>query len=147
MQKTFDILLGNQKIGKAEVKKEGLYYQFKCRCHLSQSDICTITVSGNGTKRKLGVCVPMDGMFGLDTKIPVKHIGEEPFVFSAAIKSSETQEQFYPIESDKAFPHLELLASAFLCTKNNQQGIRINIMQTKAPNQPDNDQNRKYPNK
>ena len=83
----YDIRLGRDVIGKAEVTRQGLYYLFSCRCKLESDTMYRVTVSCGGHHENLGVLVPMGTEFGLDTKgahivnghVPVEQIhGESP---------------------------------------------------------------------
>lgn len=125
MNQVYDVMLFDRKIGRAEVKREGLYYHFRCRCQLPRSDIYTIAVSCNEITRNLGVCVPMEECFGLDTKVPAKHIGEGCLLFRAVSKDDKAQTPFYLIKPDEPFGHLTELKNAVFCIENNQPGIRI----------------------
>ena len=43
----YDVLLGDEPIGKAQVKKEGLYYCISCRCRLSGEVVYRIEAKGD----------------------------------------------------------------------------------------------------
>lgn len=125
MNQDCDISLGEKKIGNANVVKEGLYYHFHCRCHLPKTEIYTIHVCCNGNNRNLGVCVPMEGCFGLDTKVPAKYIGEGKLQFRAMPKYNHMQEKFYPIVPTEPFKDLKLLKNAYFCVIDGRPGLCI----------------------
>lgn len=147
MNKIFEIKMDGQRIGEVEMKKEGLYYRFQCRCQLVQPNICTITLFSNGKEHKLGICVPTGNDFCLNTRIPIKYIGEGPFAFFATVKSSAEQERFCPIDPAKGFSELALLENARLCMRNNQLGVQITVTQDQIPIQQGNDRILVHPHK
>lgn len=125
MNQEYSISYSEHIVGKAEVKKEGLYYHFRCVCHLQKDNIYTVIVSCNGTEQNLGVCVPMDGRLGLETKVPIKHIGEGTFTFRVVSKHSEEKEVFYPVSAVEPFTQLTQLENAYFCMLDNKPGVRL----------------------
>jgi len=121
----YDVFLGSQAVGTAQVRKEGLYYKISCRCSLSGETVCKIIVTCNDLKADLGVCVPTDGCFGLDTKLPVKQLGEGSFSFSIVPKHPQLQQNFVPIAADEPFGYLEKLNKACMAIQNGAVGILI----------------------
>lgn len=114
---------GNQQCGKVQVQKQGLYYRFTCRCRLSGDVVCRLYVSCGGKEENLGIVVPMDGGFGLDTKIPAKRLGEGEPTFSLVPKH-ETR-KFIPIIPEEPFSYIERLKTSFLVKKYGELGILI----------------------
>lgn len=121
----FDIRMGNEVVGTANVERQGLYYCFSCRCRLSGAVIYRLSVSCNGHHENLGVLVPMGDVFGLDTKLAVKRLGEGELQFLALPKHPQTQRQFVPIRPEEPFAYITRLQNAFLEIKNGQIGVSI----------------------
>ena len=76
MAETYDILYDGKVIGTAQMEKCGLYYQFSCRCHLPDEGMYRIHVVYEDAREDLGICVPIDGAFGMDKKIAAKYLGK-----------------------------------------------------------------------
>ena len=81
MAETYDIKLDDSLVGTAQVEKQGLYYLFSCRCRLPEEGLYRIHVISGDKHEDLGICVPVDGFFGMDKKIPAKRLGEGAFLF------------------------------------------------------------------
>ena len=68
---------GDRLVGRVRAERQGLYYLFRCRCRLSGEAAFRLLVSCGEKQEDLGILVPMEGGFGLDTRRPVKRLGEE----------------------------------------------------------------------
>lgn len=124
MEGSYGVYFGNQQTGKVQVLRQGLYYRFICRCQLSGDVVCRLHVSCGDKRESLGVVVPMDGGFGLDTKLPVKRLGEGKMEFLLIPKHELGQvETFVPIYPEEPFSYIERLKNAFLARKNGQVGV------------------------
>ena len=123
--KEYPILCGRQKIGTARTERQGLYYRLECRCHRQQETPPRIQVYGPSGTAKLGICVPMDGDFGLTARIPIKQIGEEPLSFSVTEPKQKPSEKFVPIIPGQAMDCLSRLRYAHLEEKDGQLGLCI----------------------
>ena len=121
----YGVFFGNQEAGKVQVQRQGLYYRFHCRCRLTGDVVCRLYVSCGGKQENLGVVVPMDGGFGLDTRIPVKRLGEGEPAFSLVPKHDPPQGQFVPIVPEEPFTYIERLKTSFLVKKYGEMGILV----------------------
>lgn len=121
----YDIRLGREVIGKANVTRQGLYYQFSCRCTLTSDVMHRITVSCGGHHENLGVLVPMGSVFGLDTRLAVKRLGAGTFRFQALPKHQKTTGQFIPIHPEEPFAYITRLQEAFLEIRDGQVGVML----------------------
>jgi len=72
----YDITFNTSPVGTAQMEKQGLYYLFSCRCSLPDEGLYRIHVVYGDKREDLGICVPMDGVFGMDKKISAKKLGE-----------------------------------------------------------------------
>ena len=122
---SYVVSFGNQQAGKVQVQRQGLYYRFICRCQLSGDVVCRLHVSCGGKQENLGVVVPMDGGFGLDTRIPVKRLGEGEPAFTLIPRHDPPREQFAPIIPEEPFAYIERLKTSFLVKKYGKMGILI----------------------
>jgi len=121
----YKILMGGQSIGKARVERQGLYYVVSCRCRLSGEVVCRVTVSCGDRSENLGILVPESGAFVLNTRIPIKRLGEGPLMFHAVPRHTELRGRFVPISPETPFAYLSRLENAFLEVRNGQSGITI----------------------
>lgn len=125
MENWFGVSFGNQTVGKVRVTKQGLYYRFSCRCRIGGDVVCRLTVSCGDKRENLGIVVPMDGGFGLDTKIPAKRIGEGKMEFFLIPKHDVSDGQVVPIYPEEPFAYISRLKDAYLVKRNGQKCIVI----------------------
>ena len=119
----YDVMLGTQPIGKAQVQQEGLYYKISCRCRLSGEVVYKVEVSSQTQTESLGVLVPESGAFVLSTRIPVKKLGQGELKFRAVPRHMQTGGQFVPISPEEPFAYLSRLENAYMQVRNGQTGI------------------------
>lgn len=125
MEGNYGVFFADNLCGKVQVRKQGLYYLFVCRCQLSGDIICCLKAVFPEEEQKIGVLVPMDCGFGLQKKIPVKHFNGKPVRFLACVKGEEAAGIFAPIYPDEPFMYIEKLKDAYLARKNNQVGAVV----------------------
>ena len=125
MDGTYEIMLGGESVGQAVVRRQGLYYRFSCRCDLSGEVIYRITVTCGGKSESLGIPVPKDGQFQLDTNLAASRLGEGEPKFAAVPRRPDLGGMFVPISPEEPFRYLHRLENAFLARKDGQVGIVI----------------------
>ena len=125
MDGTYEIMLGGESVGQAVVRRQGLYYRFSCRCDLSGEVIYRITVTCGGKSESLGIPVPKNGEFYLDTRLAASRLGEGEPKFSAVPRRPDLGGMFVPISPEEPFRYLHRLENAFLTRKDGQLGIVI----------------------
>lgn len=125
MEGIYGIYLGKKLAGKAQVKRQGLYYVFRCRCQLPEEDVFRLSVSCGEKKENLGVVIPLEGGFGLDTRLPVKRLGEGSLEFQLHSRHAMSEGTFVPICPEEPFRYISRLKESFLVRKNGQAGIEI----------------------
>lgn len=123
MEGNYGVYFGNQLAGKVQVQRQGLYYRFICRCRLSGDVVCRLRVTCGDRRESLGVVVPMDGGFGLDTRLPVKRLGEGEMAFTLVPKHEVPEGTFVPIYPEEPFAYIERLKEGFLAKKGTQVGV------------------------
>ncbi|MDY4582290.1 MAG: hypothetical protein SPD81_05505 [Candidatus Faecousia sp.] len=123
MEGNYGVYFGNQLAGKVQVQRQGLYYRFICRCRLSGDVVCRLRVTCGDRRESLGVVVPMDGGFGLDTCLPVKRLGEGEMAFTLVPKHEVPEGTFVPIYPEEPFAYIERLKEGFLAKKGEQVGV------------------------
>jgi hypothetical protein len=119
---TYEIYLGQDAVGTVRVMQEGLYYRFLCRCELSGDVVYRVMVSCGTHQENLGVLVPMNGVFYIDKKVPLKHLGKGKLEFRLLPKHPEL-EHFVPLGPEEPFSYISRLKNAYLLKKDGQRFI------------------------
>ncbi len=122
---TYEIRQGHRAVGAVRVEKQGLYYHFSCRCELTGEVMHRLVVVTDSGKADLGVCVPMDGRFGVEKRLPCKQVGGGSPQFQLLPKHERMQGRFVPIYPEEPFSYMAKLKDAYLATRNGQVGIVI----------------------
>ncbi len=125
MERQYAIGIHGQQTGKVCVLRSGLYYHFHCRCVLPSNDIFRLIVCCGTNQENLGVLVPVGTGFGLDTKLPVRKIGEGTLSFLIIPKRNHHISCFAPILDEEPFAYITRLKESFLLKKDGQLGICI----------------------
>lgn len=125
MEGNFTAAFGGKDVGKVQVKKEGLYYRFYCRCQLSGDVVCRLMVSCGGKQESLGVLIPMGDCFGLETKLAAKRLGEGEPEFRVVPNKVVMPGKFIPLKPEEPFTYIERLKDAYLARQEGQIGVII----------------------
>ena len=137
----FDIYKDSKVVGTAQVQRKGLYYQFICSCKPPDKGIYRIWVSDGCDELDLGICVPEGDTYTLTKHLPVKLLKGETFNFT--LQSKDWKKTGSTPESEKLFPHLDMLEQAKLSEVNGQEMIIIEQVQDRQ----DSDLNPEYVNR
>ena len=121
----YGVYFGKEQVGKVQVQRQGLYYRFICRCRISGDVMCRLWVACGDKRENLGLVVPMDGGFGLNTALPVKRLGEGELSFTLIPKHDTPAGRFVPISPEEPFAYIERLKESYLVRKGEQVGILI----------------------
>ena len=126
MEGIYDIYRGEDKIGKAEVRREGLYYRFVCCCDLTGEVMYRITVTCGEKTENLGIPIPDGHCFRLSAKLPVSRFAKETPEFRAVPRHPQnTQGLWTPISPETPFAYISRLEHAVLERRGEQMGILI----------------------
>ena len=125
MEGIYDVYQADAKIGKMYVDRQGLYYRFRCRCSLTGKVIYRIVAKCGNISENLGILVPGEGDFILDTRLPAKRFPAGTFSFHALPRHSALQDRFIPIHPQEPFSYLSRLKNARLEKRSGQTGIVI----------------------
>ena len=123
MEGVYGVHFGNRPVGKVSVQRQGLYYRFQCRCQLTEGFVCRLRVSCQDRQENLGILIPMEGGFGLDTRLPVKRLGEGVPEFTVVPKHESISGTFVPVYPEEPFAYISRLKKAYLSRKDGQLGI------------------------
>ena len=121
----YPIYKGHTQLGKVQLLKEGLYYKLCCRCRSPGDQIYRLTAAVGGRHISLGILAPTGDGFGLDRRIPVKHLGEGTPEFFLAPAHGTVEGRFVPLSPTEPFSYLESLKNSVFTTRNGQPGLLI----------------------
>lgn len=135
MEGTYPLLLGGEAIGKVQVLREGLYLRFFCRCRLTGEVVYRVHAVCGARSENIGVLIPADGGFGLDTRLPAKRFsGMDTPVFRAMPKRPERDAgTFAPIYPEEPFAYLAQLSGARLAVQNGVTGALLPQIDSSSP--------------
>ena len=153
MAQTYEIKYGDMSMGTARAERQGLYLSFSCRCRLPEDGMYRIHVISGANRVDLGICIPLDGAFGMDKKLPAKRLGEGELLFElvakdwtplvetapepectvaeqpapepAADTTDEPAPQFIPVSEEEPFEYLDKLERAHMEIADSQPCIVI----------------------
>ena len=109
MEGIYPVGFGQARVGKVEVRKQGLYYRFFCRCQISGDVVCRLVVSCGGKQENLGVVVPLEEGFGLEKTVPCKRLGEGEPEFQLVPRRERSMGTFVPISPEEPFAYISRL--------------------------------------
>ena len=122
----YGVYFGDKSVGKAQVTEQGLYYHVVCRCSLSGEVMYRLEVSCGEKRENLGVLVPGENGFGLDTRFPISRVGRGVLSFCLLPRHDPLQgSQFVPITPEEPFAYLSRLKDAFLEIQEGKKGASI----------------------
>ena len=122
----YEVTLDGRPAGKAQVTRQGLYYHVVCRCSLSGEVMYRLEVSCGEKRENLGVLVPGENGFGLDTRFPISRVGRGVLSFCLLPRHDPLQGRlFVPITPEEPFAYLSRLKDAFLEIQEGKKGASI----------------------
>ena len=130
--------MNDEIVGKADVKREGLYYRFVCTCMPPDNRVHRIFVSDGTNTRDLGICIPMGERFFLSCRVPIKYLPGESLAFSLVPKQAPI-----PVYDAQPFPQIDKLDSARFQVTDGQAEILIDS----TPDQQGSDPSREFPHR
>lgn len=125
MEEKYAVSFGNEQVGKVSVQRRGLYYRFRCRCRITGGAVYRVRVRCGEIQESLGILVPMEGGFGLDTQIPVKRLGEGEMEFFMVPKYESSPVAIAPVYPEEPFAYISRLKDAYLVRQNGELAIGI----------------------
>ena len=87
--------------------------------------MCRLRAVCGNNQADLGIVVPTETGFGLDTKIPVKKLGEGSLAFQLVPNHTGAVGNYVPIYPEEPFGYISRLKDLFLERQNGTVGVRI----------------------
>ena len=126
MEGNYPVYFGEQAVGRVQVKREGLYYRFSCRCRPAGGEMHRLWMICGEKETDLGLCVPMGyDSFGTEKRIPVKQCGPGEPTFCLRHKDDIFRGKFIPLSPEEPFQYIHRLETAFLEKRGTRLGIVI----------------------
>lgn len=126
MEENYAVTLGGKQVGRAQVSRQGLYYRVVCRCNLSGEVMYRLMCACEDRSTGLGILVPCESGFGLETRFPVSRVGEGRLSFCLQPKHDCLEHRrFVPITPEEPFAYLARLKDAFLTVQDGKKGASI----------------------
>ena len=122
----YPVTLEEKTVGSARLTRQGLYYRVECRCDLPGEGMCRLEAAVGEKRVDLGILVPMEHGFGLQTSFPVSRVGEGTMAFRIQRKrQTEQGRQFVPIIPEEPFSYQDRLKEAYLDIQDWKRGANI----------------------
>ena len=119
----YGVFQKGREVGTVEMFREGLYNRFSCRCRPVGEEMMRLWMSCGEVQVDLGLCVPMDGEFGTEKRIPVRLCGTGIPEFTLCPKDDVPRMDFIPLSPEEPFEYLHRLETAFLERRGTRLGI------------------------
>ena len=121
----YEVFEDEKMVGTVEAVREVLYIRFSCRCQPSDRDMIRLWMICGEQETDLGLCVPMDGGFGTEKRIPAKQCGPGELTFCLRHKDDTRRGKFVPLSPEEPFQYIHRLETAFLEKRGTRLGIVI----------------------
>ena len=122
----YEVFEDEKMVGTVEAVREGLYIRFSCRCRPADRDMIRLWMICGEKEIDLGLCVPMDGGFGTEKRIPAKQCGVGEPTFCLRHKDDTLRGKFIPLSPEEPFRYIHRLETAFL----ERRGLKVGIVLT-----------------
>lgn len=133
MDGIYDIFRAGEKIGKAQVRREGLYYRFRCSCALTGEVIYRLTATCGGKTENLGIPIPDGDSFRLEKKLPVSRFSQGELVIQAVPGNPDRAGFFAPVHPDEPFRYLQMLQTARMEQRGSEIGLVFDAEDQSVP--------------
>ena len=121
----YEVFADEKAVGTVEATREGLYIRFSCRCQPVHRDMIRLWMICGEQEIDLGLCVPMDGGFGTEKRIPARQCGPGEPWFCLRHKDDTLRGKFIPLSPEEPFQYIHRLETALLQRRGTQLGIVI----------------------
>lgn len=122
----YEVMLSGSPVGKARLERQGLYCHVVCRCDLPEERMYRLELRCGEKQVDLGILVPRERGFGLDTRFPANRLGEGEVSFSLRDRNApEKERRFLPVREEEPFEHIEELEQGCLEIREGQMGVSL----------------------
>ena len=121
----YEVFEDEKMVGTVEATREGLYIHFSCRCRPVHREMIRLWMICGEQEIDLGLCVPMDGAFGTEKRIPARQCGPGEPRFCLRHKDDTRRGEFIPLSPEEPFQYIHRLETAFLEKRGTRLGIVI----------------------
>lgn len=129
MKERFTIFRVGEAVGEASVVREGLYCRIRCRCRGLEKKIHRVEASSEAGKVSLGVLIPNEDVWELETRIAAKRFGDDlqfAIVEEGRVRR-EKKETFVPVADGEPFAYLDRLETACMAQEDGRIGVVIEL--------------------
>jgi len=89
------------------------------------TEVCRLRLCSGEMQENLGVLIPSDGGYALDTKLPAKRFGQGNLEFYVVPKHDKPSGQFVRVYPEEPFAYIARIKEAYLAYQNGQIGIML----------------------
>ena len=114
---TYEVISGGQAVGSVVIRRQGLYYHIRCLCHLSGEGMFRLILEVGERTIDLGIMVPTDSFFGLQTRLSAKSLGTGSIHFHLKPQRNSENECLISVCPEEPFQYLSRLESAYLACR------------------------------
>lgn len=126
----YGTLLDGKHVGWTQIVREGLYWRIISSCKLNRSAFYRLIVTCDRSSIDLGLFLLEKDCFVLDTRIPVKCMGQGTPMFIIEQRRTATSGSFIPIKPEEPLPCICDLDLARFAVENGQPGIVFDRLAT-----------------
>lgn len=119
------VWLNGEVAGSVCITKEGLYTRFLCQCRLPDNHIYRLSLSCNGQKTDLGICVPQGEYYTVNKIVKSRQIGDGEMCFQIIPTTEKTKDSFIPLLPNQPFDYISKIENMILCVDNDGYGVLI----------------------
>lgn len=119
----YDVCLGGQVVGQAEITVQGLYYRIHCRCAQVDGIVKLIDNCEKGAV-EIGICAPLLDGFGIDRCVPVKKLGDGAHMFSLS-STQKAELSYYRISREEPCLYLQDLPRARFVRRDGDAALLV----------------------
>ncbi len=123
MDGTWSVYFEDRSVGTCRIGREGLYYRFSCRCNRVRDGICRLLLKCGDRTVDLGILIPVDGGYGLDKKLPMRHMPEGEPRFIVKLQLEQADRRFVPVQEGEKCAFLTGLTDARFGKQDGEVGV------------------------
>ena len=123
MSRCYDLYFGETVIGQVTVVRQGLYDWITCTCMLPDRVMYRLWARTDTDIVDLGILYPQNGSYGLNTRLPMKRLGQGRISFFAEEK--DKNEHYVFLDEGKPFTHLQQLEYCRFAIRDGKPALKL----------------------